>query len=414
MIMQSIYKKILSLIGILITLCATIGIAYLFYDKVISNNTEVVVEEELSINFNNGYIVTNENDYQFTITNSGSKDINYVISYTNMKRYNTNLIYTLISNNANINLNNLNFPKDSNIFADNITIKAGETQDFSLKVKNLDNASFTIRIKKTSDIEEYFASTILKNNTPKKDSLTKIGEEISTTNEGLIEDVDDFGTTYYFRGAIDSNYVKIDKLLWRIVRINGDGTVKLVLNNVSQDLANYHSNMEKFEDLANADISKLLNSFYEVNLKSYDNYITNSKYCVESFKTESNHNFIYAPYTRLITNNIPSFNCLGDNYSSKIGMLTADEVVYAGANFKNDNKEYYLYNSDIKNIWWTSSIAKADQNNFYPFSVNQNGKIVSETSGSLYRNIRPSINIVRKTMVTGDGTIDNPYELIID
>lgn len=414
MIMQSIYKKILSLIGILITLCATIGIAYLFYDKVISNNTEVVVEEELSINFNNGYIVTNENDYQFTITNSGSKDINYVISYTNMKRYNTNLIYTLISNNSNINLNNLNFPKDSNIFADNITIKAGETQDFSLKVKNLDNASFTIRIKKTSDIEEYFASTILKNNTPKKDSLTKIGEEISTTNEGLIEDVDDFGTTYYFRGAIDSNYVKIDKLLWRIVRINGDGTVKLVLNNVSQDLANYHSNMEKFEDLANADISKLLNSFYEVNLKSYDNYITNSKYCVESFKTESNHNFIYAPYTRLITNNIPSFNCLGDNYSSKIGMLTADEVVYAGANFKNDNKEYYLYNSDIKNIWWTSSIAKADQNNFYPFSVNQNGKIVSETSGSLYRNIRPSINIVRKTMVTGDGTIDNPYELIID
>lgn len=414
MIMQSIYKKILSFIGILITLCATIGIAYLFYDKVISNNTEVVVEEELSINFNNGYVVTNENDYQFTITNSGSKDINYAISYTNMKKYNSDITYSLISDNANINLNNLNFPKDSNIFADNITIKAGETQDFSLKVKNLDNASFTIRIKKTSDIEEYFASTILKNNTPKKDSLTKVGEEISTTNEGLIEDVDDFGTTYYFRGATDNNYVKIDKLLWRIVRINGDGTVKLVLNNVSQDLANYHSNMEKFEDLANADISKLLNSFYEVNLKSYDNYITNSKYCVESFKTESNHNFIYAPYTRLITNNIPSFNCLGDNYSSKIGMLTADEVVYAGANFKNDNKEYYLYNSDIKNIWWTSSIAKADQNNFYPFSVNQNGKIVSETSGSLYRNIRPSINIVRKTMVTGGGTIDNPYELIID
>jgi len=186
------------------------------------------------------------------------------------------------------------------------------------------------------------------------------------------------------------------------------------LNSATADLANYHSNIEKYEDLANADITKLLNSYYEVNLKNYDNYITSSKYCVEDYKTESNKSFVYAPYTRLITNNIPSFNCLGDSYSNKIGLLTADEVVYAGANFKNDNKEYYLYNSDIKNIWWTSSLAKADNTNFYPFSVNINGKIVSDTSGTLYRNIRPTINIIRKTMVTGDGTKDNPYELILN
>ena len=412
--MQTKYKRILILIGLLIGTCIFTGIAYLFYDKVISDNTEVVVEEELSINFNNGYVVTNEDEYQFTITNSGSKDINYAISYTNMKGYNSKLTYTLLSEDANINLKNIDFDNDSNVFADNITIKSGETQNYILKSNNLNKTTFTIRIKKTSDIEEYFASTILKTNIPKKNTLTKVGEEIATTDEGLIEDIDDFGTTYYFRGDIKNNYVKIDKLLWRIVRINGDGTIKLVLNMASNDLANYHSDILKYEDLANADITKLLNSFYEVNLKNYDNYITNSKYCVESFKIEDKNGFIYAPYTRLITNNIPSFNCLGDNYSGKIGILTADEVVYAGANFKNENKSYYLYNSDIKNIWWTSSLAKADKNNFYPFSVNINGKIVSDTTGMLYRNIRPSINIVRKTMVNGDGTLDNPYEIITD
>ena len=45
---------------------------------------------------------------------------------------------------------------------------------------------------------------------------------------------DDYGTSYYFRGAIDNNWVKFGKnssnldIWWRIVRINGDGSVKLI------------------------------------------------------------------------------------------------------------------------------------------------------------------------------------------
>jgi len=157
-----------------------------------------------------------------------------------------------------------------------------------------------------------------------------------------------------------------------------------------------------------------LNNYYEATLKNNEAYIANTKFCKETEGFTNNSSKTYNAYTRLVTNNIPSFNCLGETYRSRIGLMTTDEAAFAGGNFKDNNKEYYLYNSDIKNIWWTSSLAKADNTNFYPFSVNINGKIVSDTSGTLYRNIRPTINIIRKTMVTGDGTKDNPYELILN
>ena len=42
---------------------------------------------------------------------------------------------------------------------------------------------------------------------------------------------DDYGTSYYFRGAVKNNYVQFANKCWRIVRIVGDGSVKLVLHN---------------------------------------------------------------------------------------------------------------------------------------------------------------------------------------
>ena len=53
----------------------------------------------------------------------------------------------------------------------------------------------------------------------------------NTTESLLTSTQDDYGMSYYFRGAVKNNYVEFANKCWRIVRIVGDGSVKLVLHN---------------------------------------------------------------------------------------------------------------------------------------------------------------------------------------
>ena len=410
--MRAKYKRILTFIAILIGINIFIGIAYLFYDKVLNNDTMVLVEGELSINFISGNKISADGIYTFSITNNGTHDVYFDIILDKLKNFEEKIRYNLISTEASVNIVNASFDQEQNNLASTILIKAGVTQNFTFKLSNNTLTSFEISIKKVEEAEEYFYSTILKNNSVNKSSKTKIGEDLAKENEGLIEDFDDYGITYYFRGNVPNNYVKINNNLWRIVRINGNGTVKLVINEPLSDLSSYNETVDNYEDLSTASISKFLTSFYENYLSTVDTYIANSKFCSENGKVANDKGFTYNTYERLAINKIPTFNCLGNTYTSKIGMLTADEVVFAGANLTDDNKEFYLYNSKFENIWWTSSLALINNNIFYPMSVSVEGKLVTNVSGTLNRNARPSINVARKVVVTGDGTITKPYEFV--
>ena len=72
-----------------------------------------------------------------------------------------------------------------------------------------------------------------------KDTVT----DIATTDEGVWETQDNYGTTYYFRGAVENNYVKFAGYYWRIIRINGDGSIRLIYDGTSA-----HANGESSED----------------------------------------------------------------------------------------------------------------------------------------------------------------------
>lgn len=61
--------------------------------------------------------------------------------------------------------------------------------------------------------------------------MTIPGQETATTNEGLRSTADDYGTSYYYRGAVENNYVVFAGMCWRIVRVDGLGNTKLVLYN---------------------------------------------------------------------------------------------------------------------------------------------------------------------------------------
>ena len=76
-----------------------------------------------------------------------------------------------------------------------------------------------------------FAETILAKNEVKA-PITTPGAAVSTASEALLASTeDDNGTSYYFRGAVTNNYVEFANKCWRIVRVSGDGSVKLILHN---------------------------------------------------------------------------------------------------------------------------------------------------------------------------------------
>ena len=50
----------------------------------------------------------------------------------------------------------------------------------------------------------------------------------ATTDEGLFMAEDDEGESYYYRGAVKNNYVSFAGFIWRIIRRNGDGSVRMI------------------------------------------------------------------------------------------------------------------------------------------------------------------------------------------
>ena len=54
-----------------------------------------------------------------------------------------------------------------------------------------------------------------------------------TEEDGLYMAEDDEGESYYYRGAVKNNYVSFAGFIWRIIRRNGDGSVRLIYSGKS-------------------------------------------------------------------------------------------------------------------------------------------------------------------------------------
>ena len=110
---------------------------------------------------------------------------------------------------------------------------------------------------------------------------------------GLYKTIDDLGESYYFRGDVTNNYVQFGSyaansevngttytettpMYWRIVRINGDGTIRLVYdgtekveNGVSHNskITNGYFESEQSVNYGTSEIKKLIDSWYNTHLK---------------------------------------------------------------------------------------------------------------------------------------------------
>ena len=407
-------KKIIIICIIVLALVALISVIVI--KNSINNKDDeakITVKDGLSINYLNGddlYSKTKDKIYKISITNDSSKEMYYQINVDNF-RTSPSVSYTFKNDDEEGSEVSSTF--EENILLEYKLIKPGETHTFTL---NVNKSIKEIYIGKLNVIEysfeqEYFSQIILKNNNVLQGPKTTVGTEISQEDEGLIQDIDDYGITYYFRGNVKNNYFRFADRLWRIVRINGNGTVKIVLDGTTEDVVEYYTDGAQKYSYESSNLKTYLSSWYNDNIKQYDKYIASNKIC-DDFSFTGTDEYIFNSSQRLSVNHNPTFNCLGNKLGGKISVLTADEIEYAGGLIGVVNLNYYLYNSSIANNSWTLTPAKGNADSFYPYTLATSGSIDDNVMGNQQKAVRPVLNIVKDVSVDGTGSIDDPYEIL--
>ena len=298
----------------------------------------------------------------------------------------------------------------------------------------------------------------------------------NTTEAELASTEDDYGTSYYFRGAVKNNYVQFANKCWRIVRITGDGSVKLVLHNDNTAVAanpcssannstnaafarysgeTYKSQFnEKFDDNAyvgfkfgtpgsskyeathantnNSTILNNLEAWYNNNLKTYESVIDDNVWCNDKTNvtdttfdplgwTPNGYGYgtnetYYGATQRLVSKSGsaggtgPSLKCNGElsKVPSKVGLITTDEIAFAGSIFVTYNRSTYLQENTGTNWWWSLSpfglIGYVTRVWLVNSGYLDNGGVLGDNG------LRPVISLISSTTISsGTGTSENPY-----
>ena len=330
-------------------------------------------------------------------------------------------------------------------------LAAGSTHTVKVYVKDAaGNQSTTTTKSNITTTAPSGSETILGNITVKPG--TPDFSKVATTDEGVYKVSDGMygGYSYYWRGAVTNNYVKFAGKCWRIIRINGDGSIRLIYDgatchangtstaesiaktvvyNTSYNNSSYvgwtyslGSQRTTSGTASNAKIQ--LESWYNSNLASHASKIADGKYCndrnvgakysvwSETWATTwsgTGTRFAYAGIDRLLNKYQPTLSCSsGDVYTLKVGLITADEVEFAGGKDEN-NTSYYLYNGQN---YWTMSPYNWNSNNGCAsvFYVRGSDGYLANWYVNSTRDLRPVINL--KSNVTfsgGNGTLNNPY-----
>ena len=322
-----------------------------------------------------------------------------------------------------------------------------------------------------------FAETILANNETKT-PITTPGAAISTASEAeLASTEDDYGTSYYFRGAVKNNYVEFANKCWRIVRVGGDGSVKLILHNdntkgvanpcnsannsASAAFARYSGTTYKsafnddYEDNAyvgfkygtpgsstyadthaninNSTILTNLETWYTNNLKTYESVIDDTVWCNDKTNvtdtsydpwsyTPNGYGYgtnrtYYGAMQRLVSKSNsaggagPSLKCNGElsKITSKVGLITADELAFAGYAIGTGNTTTYLQENATDTYWWCLSPYNFNGSNANVWSVVGSSGRFGSSSVNTAGGVRPSISLKSTTNATGNGTSDSPF-----
>ena len=325
------------------------------------------------------------------------------------------------------------------------------------------------------------------------DGMTDPNPEYAISGVYASEDED--GVSYYYRGAVENNNVQFgeytndyyvytngysyyqskescmldeneenectqvklanagDKMYWKIVRVNGDGSLRLIYNGTSVthsefdgDIATLNSvgytsyNLEwndpkytgyTYDNGTDSFIKREVDTWYKNALGNtiYDKMVNGGRFCSDSsgLKEETDYGFpdmgeykVFASYDRLgqaatgyTKENSPTLKCpstsesYGGSYRLKAGLITADELVLAGENPGVVSNSYLniVANGTMLDYWSMSP----DGFNRGLALVWYESEFLSGGVGNYYA-VRPVINVTTDDGFTsGDGTASSPY-----
>ena len=288
-------------------------------------------------------------------------------------------------------------------------------------------------------------------------------------NSLLCSAPDNYGTSYYYRGNVSNNYVYFANFYWRIVRINGDGSIRLIYDGTkahengeasADRIIGTSAFNEKCDDNAyvgymygtpgsatyeethaninDSTIKKYVDNWYENNLNgtNLEKYLADNLFCNDrgfsDILANGYNNFGYyynSTYYRWAlgpwdndTKNKPNLYCNNKNdrftvsdtiYGNgnlkyKISLINTDEVVLNGLykwNVKNERS--YLYTG---NEYFTLSPGNKYTDKFTLIRiVSELGS--SDGGGNVQDSlgVKPVINLKQGALKTGNGTITNAY-----
>ncbi|MCI7554308.1 MAG: hypothetical protein MST00_02630 [Tenericutes bacterium] len=354
----------------------------------------------------------------------------------------------------------------------------------------------------------------IKNNNTVTVPTTTPGSEISSSTEALLASTeDDYGTSYYFRGAVENNYVEYANMCWRIVRVTGDGSIKLVLYNYNgitstnntpssstpcnvtgDDLSlarfegdtytsafnsSYNDNAyvglmygtestSSYADAhANTNPSTILtnlNKWYTNVLSKQANFndnqlvdtiwcndksvVTDTAFNPGSYTLGTNYGYAknknyYNTAKRLVQASSwsaggtgPSLICPNDNNGgklskftvsdttygngalsgyAKVGLLTADEIAFAGGAYGTSNSTYYIKGNTNSTFWWALSPFGFNGDYTGVWGVRGNGSGLGFGHVRYGFGVRPSLSLQSGVKISsgGVGSATNPYKIAI-
>ena len=317
----------------------------------------------------------------------------------------------------------------------------------------------------------------------------------TASDKGMYSAPDDLGTSYYFRGAVDNNWVKYgkytkdmyncndgtisatdtgnsctkiassgDAIYWRIIRINGDNSIRMIYSGVtpptestkvvmigtgtqigesafnsSSDKAEYVGYMytlgQQNGNSTDSTIKTTIDNWYKTTTLETDSATKalvsqNQIFCndrsASSIQTDawtSTANFYYGAYGRLNVNKMPLLTCPteSDKFTSKnssignkaldypVGLITADEVAMAGGAYNTRNSSYYLCTNQY--YWSGSPFHFVDELFSSEFQViSSNDLLQGGVKGSI--GVRPVISLSSKVKLLGNGTYNHVYTVV--
>ena len=292
-------------------------------------------------------------------------------------------------------------------------------------------------------------------------TLTETELETDKSDKGLYQGTDDYGTTYYYRGNVKNNIVKFAGFYWQIVRINGDGSIRLIYDGTEKNASGVKQSINnrtyqfnsKYNDPAyvgymygnpdgttfdevhtnttSSTIKTNIENWYKTNIvdKGYSGYVSNAVgFCGDRTLrsgdgVSTTQNSYFGAYKRFENNN-PQFTCpepSRDLYTTAdssignkaltypVGLITYDELVFAGMDNRHINKLSWAYSTQH---YWTMSPSffNATSGVAYEWGLNRAGYLNPWWYVTDSLCARPVINLKSDTLITGGiGTSSEPF-----